>query len=366
MEDVYRPEVCVVQLATEELTAVVDPFEVSDLSPVWELVADPQIEVVVHAGMEDLALCFEQGGVTPQNVFDCQIACGLIKTDYPLSLARLVRYLLGVRLKKSQTLTDWRKRPLTDAQLRYAADDVRYLAAARREIGEKLARRNRTSWAAEEMARFSRPETYARGTDDSVLKLKGAGGLDGEGLAIARELLKERAQLADRFNRPARVVVRDHLLIEIARHRWTDPAQIKTLRGLNLRSTAVDALAEAVRRARATPADEWPVPAPPNDETEREAALALLVSAIIRAHCADADIAHQLVATKKDMGVFVRALVRGEQCPPSLALARGWRAEHIGKLVRAVLDGARSVSVASDSKGMHIKVNPAAAGRCGD
>jgi len=323
--------------------------------------------VVVHAGMEDLALCFEQGGLTPHNVFDCQIACGLVKTDYPLSLARLVRYLLNVRLKKSQTLTDWRKRPLNEAQLRYAADDVRYLSAARRELGRKLTRRGRAGWAKEEMARFSRPETYARGTDESVLKLKGAGGLDGEGLAIARELLKERAQLADRFNRPARVVVRDHLLIEIARHRWTDAAQIKTLRGLNLRANAIEALAEGVRRARALPADEWPTPAPANDETEREAALALLVSAVIRSWCADADIAHQLVATKKDIGIFVRALVRGETCPPAIGLAHGWRAEQIGKIVREVLGGAKPVCVGRDGEGLHIQLGASSAsGRCQD
>lgn len=356
MEDVYRPEVCVVQMATRDWVAVVDPFEVRDLSPVWALVADPQIEVVVHAGAEDLALCFEQGKCTPQNVFDCQIACGLVKTDYPLSLARLVRFLLGNRLHKSQTLTDWRKRPLSEAQIRYAADDVRYLPAARHELGKKLERRGRTSWLQEEMTRFSRPETYVRDTDESVLKLKGAGGLDGAGLAIARELLKERATLASQFDRPARAVVRDHLIIEIAKHRWTDPNQIKTLRGLNLRTSALKALADAVQRARSMPEDDWPVPTPPDDETEREAGLGLLVSAIIRGYCADADIAHQLVATKKDVRLYVRALARNQELPKSIGLARGWRAEHIGTIIRDVLSGARSVGVSVDRQGPHIRV----------
>jgi len=354
MEDVFRPEVCVVQLATEEITAIVDPFEVQDLGPIWSLVADPGVEVVVHAGMEDLAICAEQGEVTPQNVFDCQIACGLVKTDFPLSLARLTRFLLGVRLKKSQTLTDWRRRPLSEAQVRYAADDVRYLPAARRELGRRLERRGRTAWSDEEMARFSRSETYIRGTNESVLKLKGAGGLDGEGLAIARELLKERSKLADRYNRPARAVVRDHLIIEIARHRWTDPSQITTLRGLNLRAQAVEALADAVRRARAQPPEEWPTPTPPSDETEREAALAQLAGAVIHGYCAAADLAHQLVATKKDMRIFVRALVRGEECPAGIGLSRGWRAENIGSLVREVFAGKRSVHVASDGDGLHV------------
>jgi ribonuclease D len=137
-------------------------------------------------------------------VFDCQLACGLVTTDFPLSLARLTRFLLSVRLHKSQTLTDWRKRPLTDAQVEYAADDVRYLPAARRTLARKLEKTGRAEWAAEEMARFHQPETYVRGPDEKVLKLKGAGSLDGQGLAVAAELVKARSRLAAQYNRPAR------------------------------------------------------------------------------------------------------------------------------------------------------------------
>jgi ribonuclease D len=360
MEDVYRPEVCVVQLATERLTAVVDPFQVDDLAPVWALVADENIEVIVHAGMEDLAICQEQGGQTPRNVFDCQLACGLVTTDFPLSLARLTRFLLGVRLHKSQTLTDWRKRPLTDAQVEYAADDVRYLPAARRALARKLEKTGRTEWAAEEMARFHQPETYVRGPDEKVLKLKGAGSLDGQGLAVAAELVKARSRLAAQYNRPARVVVRDHLLVEIARHRWTESQDIRTLRGINLKPAALRDLGEAVRRGEALPPEAWPTPAPVDDESEAEAALAMLVGAVLRSRCADLGIAHQLVATRKDIRAFVRVMVRGLECAASIALCAGWRKSQFGDLLRGVLAGDRSVAVAGSRGHPRIVVQPPA------
>jgi ribonuclease D len=356
MEDVFQPEICLVQLAGDESAAIVDPLDGIELGPVWALVADPDVEVIVHAGMEDLALCQDQGGCTPVNVFDCQLACGLVTTDYPLSLARLARYLLGIRLHKSQTLTDWRKRPLTEAQLSYATDDVRYLPAARRALHGKLERSGRTDWAREEMARFERAEIYARGASDSVLKLKGAGGLDGQGLAIARALVSARADLAHGYNRPARAVLRDHLIIEIARHRWTQPSQIKTLRGLNMKASAVNQLAEAVKRAAALPPEEWPTPAPVDDETEAEAALALLAGAVIRSKCAEDNIAHQLVATRKDMRAFVRSIVRDEP-DEDLPLATGWRSDHIGKLLRDVLAGTRKIGVKVDGSERQIRVD---------
>ncbi len=356
MEDRFRPEVCLMQLALEDVVAVVDPYEVGDLDPVWALVGDPEVEVIVHAGMEDLALCQNQGGHTPQQVFDCQIACGLVTPDYPLSLSRMARAVLNVRLHKSQTLTDWRRRPLSAAQLRYAADDVVYLPAIRADLGGRLQRTGRVDWMAEEMSKFSDPSTYARGAEDNIFKLKGAGALSGLGLAIARELVKVRQALANQYDRPARAVVRDHLLIEIAKHQWSNPAEIKTLRGLSLRASALQELADAVQRARALPPDQWPMPAAPNDETEHEACLAMLAGAVIRAFCTQEGISHQLVGAKKDVQMLVQAHVRGDDRADHLPLANGWRAQTVGAAVRDVLSGRSRIAVVQSKQGPKVVI----------
>lgn len=350
MEDRFKPEIGLIQLATDDTVVLVDPYEVGDLSPVWKLVADPAIEVIVHAGAEDLSLCYTQGGVVPQNVFDCQIACGMITSDYPLSLARMTRNMIKVRLHKSQTLTDWRRRPLTPEQTRYAADDVIYLPSIRRAIHKRSEQLKRTAWLTEEMARFSLPETFERTDQENVIRLKGAGSLDGLGLAIANELVKVRKTLANEYDRPVRSVVRDHLLIEIARHRWTKPSDIKKLRGMNVRGSALQMLASGVERACALPKQDWPPVAPVDDETNQEAALAMLMGAVLRAYCEQHHVSHQLVATKSDLRKFVRSHVRPTESTDTLPLdsgplGSGWRKAFAGDLLGDVISGKLRIRV---------------------
>ncbi len=172
MEDRYETEVCLIQIAAESTVAIIDPFLGLDLSEVWGLVADPEVETIVHAGQEDLGLCLQHTGQVPRRIFDVQIAAGLVGYDYPISLQKLVQATLGIRLHKGKTLTDWRRRPLTDSQIRYAADDVQHLLAVRHMLGEQLARADRQSWAQSEFARFEQASLYTRATEDKLSRLK--------------------------------------------------------------------------------------------------------------------------------------------------------------------------------------------------
>src|SRR4051812_28066234 len=129
-EDAYRPELCLVQVATAEDLFVIDPFTCGPLDGFWELLLDKDRTTVVHAGREDVRMCFFQSGKPPANVFDVQIAAGLVGLTYPIGYAGLVNDLLGQRMTKGETLTDWRRRPLSPAQVRYAFDDVRFLLPA--------------------------------------------------------------------------------------------------------------------------------------------------------------------------------------------------------------------------------------------
>ena len=202
MEDRYKSELCLVQLATRDAVCLVDPQEGLELSPVWELVCDPGIETVVHAGQEDLALCVQHTDQVPHRVFDLQIAAGLTGHDFPISLQKLVSSSLGIRLRKSRTLTDWRRRPLSAEQISYAAEDVGYLLAVRRMLHRQLTKHKRLPWAKEEFSRFERFASYHQSEESRLRRVKGMGALSPKQLAVATEVLEWREGVAQRRNRP--------------------------------------------------------------------------------------------------------------------------------------------------------------------
>src|SRR5580698_9052189 len=158
-EDAYRPELCLIQVATADALYAIDPLAVGSLEGFWRLLVDPARVVVVHAGREDIRMCHFQVGQTPARLFDVQIAAGLVGLTYPIGYAGLVLDLLGQRMTKGETLTDWRRRPLLPAQLRYAFDDVRHLLPLWKKLTERLKRLKRTEWADEEFKATIRKAT---------------------------------------------------------------------------------------------------------------------------------------------------------------------------------------------------------------
>ncbi|MHC4236427.1 MAG: ribonuclease D, partial [Planctomycetota bacterium] len=354
MEAAYQSIVCLIQTATHSEVTLIDPLSGLNTEPFWDLVTDPSVEVVLHAAAEDLALCQQVTGKTPANVFDVQVAAGLVSRDYPLSLGRLVQSMLGVRLHKTQTLTDWRRRPLTDAQRMYAVEDVAYLPAIHRLLVERLQEDDRLDWAREEFARFESPATYEPPKQDRLRRLKGTGSLDRRGLAVASELLEVRDRLAQEYNRPARAVLRDHLLIEIARHRWTLPQKIRSLRGLHLRATAIEQLAEAVKRGSALPREQWPVPPVATERSPREVVLATLVTAVLRDACLAHEISFGLTANKQSVEQLVHANTRSTA--DVSPLSRGWRASLLGPMLSDVLHGRAVIRVMGDGRDTRLEV----------
>jgi ribonuclease D len=348
MEDRFEPEVCLIQIATEDGVALIDPFLRIDLAPVWALVGDEQVETVVHAGQEDLGLSVQHGGQAPRRVYDVQVAAGLAGYDYPLSLQKLVQATLHIRLHKAKTLTDWRRRPLSSSQISYGAEDVCHLLAVRRKLHERLEKRNRVDWAREEFARFEDLALYRRATEEKLIRLKGAGALNGRQLAIVHELLVWREALAERLNRPIRAVLKDHLLVEIARLELRSFREIRDLRGLNLADRDVRALGQVVEMALRMPSEQWPVPAPRQIETPREAALTALTTAVIRGYCLEHDIAYSLAASKRTIQELVRHFTKGRPSDRGeVELLNGWRGQTVGAILEDVLAGRRDVRIES-------------------
>ncbi len=357
MEDRYESDICLLQVATAGMIAVIDPFLEVDLRPVWNLVIDEDVETVVHAGQEDLALAVQHTGTVPHNVFDVQIAAGLVGCDYPMSLQRLVQSTMHIRLHKSKTLTDWRRRPLTPAQIDYGAEDVVYLLRIRRMLGERLQSLSRVDWAREEFRRFENITFYRRAEEDKIARVKGAGSLSGQQLAVAYELLRWREAFAQRVNRPARVVFKDHLLVEIAKHAMVDFSEIRALRGLTLPDRDVRALCRIVKSALEIPSERWPTPKPREHESPSEVAVVSLASAVARSYCMENELAYGLVATQKSIRDLVRHRSGQILSADAVELLNGWRGASVGAVLDEVLSGSRSVGVARVDGEMAVRVH---------
>jgi len=340
-EDAYRPELCLVQIATEEALFVIDPFSCGPLDRFWKILTDPEKVVVVHAGREDIRICNFAIGAAPA-VFDVQLAAGLVGYSYPIGYAGLVQDLLGNRMSKGETLTDWRRRPLQPAQLRYAFDDVRYLLPAWKQLTDRLSKNQRLAWAQEEFAAFVRKAVADEATMERWRKVKGIGGLDRRQLAIVRAVFGWRDAFAQRVNRPPRMLLRDDLIVEIARRAPKTVDDLQLLRGLPRGEP--DAILEAVRQAKQMPAQELPDLESRDNDPTQVLLLASLLGVVLSDLCSRKRVASNLVASGQDLKAVVRAMTSGQSLP-DLPLTRGWRAANILPELLAVLDGSHAIRV---------------------
>jgi ribonuclease D len=346
-EHSYHPELCLVQVATEDALYLIDPFAVGSLDAFWHIVTSPTHLVVVHAGREEVRLCHRAFGQVPARLFDLQIAVGLVGMPYPLSHAALASHVLGKRLSKSETLTEWRSRPLTPSQIHYAFDDVRYLLAMHDRVHKRLEELGRSAWAEEEFRQLTEVATPADATEDTIgerwRKVRGTGSLDRRRLAVLRELYLWREQQAQKLNRPARTIVRDDLLVEIARRHAKSPRDLKVIRGLAHRH--LDELYQAMDRARSLPPEQLPHLAEREQDAPQVALAAGILQAVLVDFAAKNKLAQNLVATTQDVKNLARARLQGES-PPDAPLTRGWRAEFVLPHLQAVLEGRRAVRIA--------------------
>src|SRR5262245_31332908 len=347
-EDTFHPRLCLIQVATDDSLYLIDPFTVGALDAFWKIVVDPARQIIVHAGREEVRLCHLWSGQRPGNLFDLQIAAGLAGLPYPLGHGTLVYQVLRVQLAKGETLTEWRHRPLTRSQIRYALDDVRYLLPCYRHLAGELEVLRRTEWAREEFERLltqvSADVPGAAGESERWRKLRGLGPLDRRRLAFVRALFFWREERAAEANRPARSIVRDDLLIEIARRNPTKPRDLHMVRGL-ARRYAED-IVKLLEPVRALPADQLPEPAEREQDPPQFNLIVNVLNAVLADFCIRHRLAANLVATSQDVKTLVRARIAGESLPPESALTRGWRAQHILPELLGFLDGQRSVRIA--------------------
>jgi ribonuclease D len=344
-EKTYRAQLCLVQVAAGEDIFIIDPMKV-DPQPVAALVASPEVEVLLHAARQDLELFNDMYDVIPTKVFDVQAAAGFAGYGASLSYGRLVDAALGVTLEKGESYTDWCRRPLTEKQLKYAGDDVRYLGAIADRLKEDLASDGRLEWALGEMKTFEDPASYAFEPDVAWLRVKGRGTLSGKQLAVLREVAAWREQEASRRDIPRGWVIKDPTLIELARRSPTSPNALKDIRGLNAKEAERSGrhILAAVERGRSGESIKTSKP-PSRSAQERARMLSGLTDAVVRSRCEAAGVATELVVTRSEVEALLLDMFSGALDEGRHRVLQGWRRELVGDAILGLAAGKIGVRV---------------------
>ncbi len=326
-EKTYSANLCLIQLCNGEVAACIDPLALEDLTPLREILMDPQVVKIFHAGHQDLEIFHQLWGQLPEPLFDSQIAATLLGIGDQIGYANLVQQLLGHELEKGHTRTDWSRRPLNPAQLRYALDDVIYLGEIYQVLKAQLQARQRESWLQEEMQKLSDPATYANSPAQMWKRIRGQHHLKGAQRAVLQALAAWRETEAERVNRPRRWILKDDVLLELARRQPEDLTALARIHGLEagVVQNSGDKLLELIAAGRALPQAQWPLndQRPPQLTPEQTVMLDRLTD-YLRETAEQQALSPTLLANRRDM----EKLVAGER---DLAILQGWRQKLVGE-----------------------------------
>lgn len=340
-ENSYWPELCLIQVATADEAAVIDPLaDGIDLSPFLALMGNPDILKVMHAGSQDIEIFFNLTGRVPAPLFDTQVAAMALGLGEQASYAHLVAHFTGHGIDKGARFTDWARRPLTDRQVDYAVGDVTHLAEFFPKMLEQLKETGRGEWLDSEMARLVDPASYRVEPDEAWRRLK-LPGKKPEFLGRVKALARWRELEAMDKNVPRGRIAKDETLLDIAAHPPARQAELSRVRGLSAawETNAIGArlmaalaaatpfhLEEAPREGRVAP-------------TANSALVADLLKLLLKLRAKDVGVAPRLIARADEL----EALAAGQR--QGVALLEGWRRDLFGEDALALVEGRVGFSI---------------------
>lgn len=345
-EFTFRPELCLLQYATPARCVAVDPYRVQDLSSWWNLMTSDKITVVIHGGREEVRFCVTATGKEPCRIVDVQVAEGLRSPSFPLGYSALVPRVIGKKVSGKETRTDWRRRPLTSQQVEYALEDVVHLLDIWKHQSSDLEQRGRTSWAESEFRRMC-SEIAEERTRENWRRISGSQKLSSRDLAVLRELFFWREKEAESKNKPARKIMRDDLLIELAHRQPSNVQELTAPRDMNRSDYRRDAnvILECIAQAQKLPPEQLPA-VEKTQYRDEEQVLGQFLSLALANLCLQEGVAQQLVGTNSDLRQLVRWQVYGDRKIEQPRLLNGWRAEVCGTLLTDLLAGKIRLRVA--------------------
>ncbi len=334
-ERTFFPQLCLLQLATPERSVIVDPLAIADLSPLRELFLSEEIVKIFHAGDQDLEIIYHNLSLVPQPLFDTQLAAELLGMPQQSSLRNLVREFAGVRLSKNDSFSNWNVRPLTDSQVCYALDDVRYLPRIYTKMYDRLEQLGRLQWLEEDFAALADEERYIMHPDQAWRRVKHSSTLGPVQLGVLKEVTATRDMIAMKRDLPRKWIVTDELLVEIARLSPRSTEELFHLRGAENqlgRHWSREILAAVERGLQLSP-DQLPQRNRPVFRTAANAAANDMLRTLINQRSRDNQVTPSMLVNKDEL---VR-LAAGER--EGLKILTGWRYKLVGAELLKLLDG---------------------------
>jgi ribonuclease D len=343
----YRPLLCLIQLAVPNgdgsRVELVDPFDRPPVEPLAEVLADPEIEVVMHAARQDVAILRRTLGTEIRGLFDTQLAAGFAGLSASLGYGALLDQLLGVKLKKGEGFTKWDRRPLTPQQVRYARDDVTHIIQLAGAIKERLEESGRLEWVLEE-CRPLEDASDERDAREVWRRLPRVNQLSGQSRAVAREVAAWREKVAQQEDKPPSTVVSDQAVVAISRSAPHSVDKLRDVRGLYAKAIKRwgNEIVAAVRRGEKAE--------PPAKEqgggfsVAADAPVIALCEALVRARALEAGLAYELIASRADL-TRIAVAARLSRPEPEVRTLQGWRRELVGEELDRLLRGDLSLAV---------------------
>lgn len=340
-ERTYYPRLCLVQIATPALVACIDPLALDSLAPLLDVIYDTRITKVLHAAHQDLEILHQMRGEPPRPVFDTQIAASLLGFGEQIGYANLVQKMTDVQLAKAHTRSDWCMRPLDDAQIHYAADDVRYLSIIYPQLKEMLTSKERIDWLTDDFERLQRAETYQMDAAQAWRRIGGVQKLSPSQLSILRVLAAWREQEAANRDKPRKWILPDPALVDLARQAPRNEAALARMRGLQPHQVQRygATLIETIAKALQEPESAWPTPPERLNLTPAQDAMVDVLMALVRTQAALYEVSPAALAARSAL----ERLVAGDTDVPVL---QGWRARLAGRTLQKMLAGELRIGLA--------------------
>lgn len=349
-EKTYRAKLCLIQIATDDIVACIDPIALNDITPLMDIINDKNKLKILHAARQDYEIFYDLNKQLPQPLFDSQLAASLLGYGEQIGYASLVNKILGVQLDKAHTRTDWSKRPLSEDQIRYASDDVFYLRQLYPVLKNQLAEQGREDWLDEEFDALCQPELFITHPEDAWNKVKGINRLRPRQFAAAKNIAEWREKMAIKKDLPRRWILADDILIAAAQLLPKNISQLSTI--ANIKTATIEKNGEiilnCVKDALALNETDLPSTTKPKRLTADQEIIADLLMTQLRLIASEQNISPANIANRK----MIEKIIYGETDIP---LLKGWRYQLAGKKIQDLLSGNFSLQI-KNNKVVPLKI----------